>query len=215
MTAGRNVITINKDWCTPRKYVDAIKEFFGKQIDLDPCSSKYSIVKARIEYQLPQTDGLTASWNYRTIYVNPPYGADKERGTTIKDWLKLCAYAHEKYRSEVLALVPVATNTSHWKEYVFGKANSICFLADTRLRFIINGNDLNKGAPMACAMIYWGRNGGRFYDVFSRFGAVVSIRRLTKKKWKSPDAKNSDSELGLAPYLRESTSHHPLAGPDL
>jgi hypothetical protein len=187
MTAGRNVITLNKDWCTPRKYVDAIRDFFGGEISLDPCSSKFSIVSANAEYRLPDKDGLKESWDHPTIYVNPPYGMDRERRTTIRAWLKRCADANHQYQSEVLALVPVAVNTRHWKEYVFGRANSICFLADTRLKFIINGDDLNKGAPMACAMVYWGTDGERFYDVFSRFGAVVSITNLSEKRWSSPD----------------------------
>ena len=187
MTAGRKAITLVKDWCTPKKYVDVIKEFFGKQIKLDPCSSKYSIVDAKIEYRLPEKDGLKETWDYSTIYVNPPYGIDKERGTSIRDWLKMCAEAHQKYGSEILALIPVATNTGHWKEYIFGKANSVCFLGDTRLKFIINGDNSNKGAPMACAMVYWGTNSNRFYDIFSRFGAVAHITNLIEKGWKSDD----------------------------
>lgn len=187
MTAGRKSLTLTKDWCTPKKYVDAIREFFDNQIDLDPCSHNDSIVNARVEYQLPRRDGLKQSWNYQKIYVNPPYGIDKEHNTSIKDWLKLCAYAHNQYSSEILALVPVAANTKHWKECIFGKANSICFLADTRLKFIINGDDENKGAPMACAMVYWGKSGSKFYDIFSKFGAVVDITSLIKKRWVSPD----------------------------
>jgi hypothetical protein len=78
----------------------------------------------------------------------------------------------------VLALVPVATNTGHWKKYVFGQADAICFLYDTRLKFMVNGRNGGKGAPMSCAMIYWGDNVERFTAVFSRFGAVVDIRSL-------------------------------------
>lgn len=187
MTAGRKIHTITKDWCTPKKYVDAIKKFFSGHVDLDPCSSKFSIINARIEYLLPEKDGLKESWNYPTIYVNPPYGIDKERKTSIKDWLKSCDNAHRRYESEVLSLIPVATNTDHWKKYIFGKANSICFLADTRLKFIMNGSDLNKGAPMACAIVYWGKHGDKFYEVFSNFGAVINITTLIEKRWNSPN----------------------------
>lgn len=181
MTAGRNINTLNKDWGTPRKYVDAVKKFFGGQIDLDPCSSKSSIVGAKMEYMLPEKDGLKESWNYRTIYVNPPYGFDNKRRTKIKDWIRKCENAHRLYGSEVLALIPVASNTSHWKEYIFGKANAICFLAEPRVKFIINGNEKNKGAPMACAIVYWGIDSDKFYEVFSKFGAVV-LATYPKKK---------------------------------
>ena len=148
MSAGRNVNSQSQDWCTPLKYVKAIVEMFDGNIELDPCSNKYSIVNAKTEFMLP-SDGLSKLWNYRTIYVNPPYGADRVRKTTIKDWIKKSYESYIEFGSEILLLVPVATNTSHWKNYIFGKAVSICFLYDTRLKFIINGNDNNKGTREA------------------------------------------------------------------
>lgn len=181
MTAGRHVNTLSQSWCTPHKYVNAIKRFWNGKIDLDPCSNEYSVVKAMVEYRLPEHDGLKETWNYPTIYVNPPYGADRERGTTIKDWLLKCANTHITLGSEIIALVPVATNTSHWKKCVFGVADAICFLYDTRLRFLVNGVDTGKGAPMACSLIYWGNNIKGFRDVFMEYGAVVGIRDLKEK----------------------------------
>ena len=170
--AGRSVNSQSQHWCTPPKYVDAVKRVFGGEIELDPCSNKDSIVNAKTEYRLPETDGLHQEWNFKTIYMNPPYGADRERGTTIKDWLSKCSYTHKVYESEIIALVPVATNTTHWKQ----------FLYDTRLRFLVDGSTDNKGAPMACAMIYWGDNISSFETVFQEFGAVVSLENLKKMK---------------------------------
>ncbi len=178
MTAGRKNSGQNQDWATPKKYADAVKAFFNGTIQLDPCSNCYSIINARVEYKLPATDGLKASWNFATIYVNPPYGSDPERGTTIKNWLARCEEANRLYQAEVLALVPVATNTGHWKKYVYGKAAGVCFLYDTRLKFLEKGEDTGKGAPMSCSMIYWGSHFDKFFKVFSAFGAVVNIENL-------------------------------------
>ena len=178
MSAGRTVNSQSQSWGTPFKYVKAIKQFFGGSIALDPCSNEHSVVDAETEFTLPHNDGLKEDWNYPTIYMNPPYGADRERGTTIKNWLAKCALAHQKYGSETLALVPVATNTGHWKQSVFGQARAICFLYDTRLKFLENGLDVGKGAPMSCAMIYWGQNYDNFYDIFIEHGAVVDISNL-------------------------------------
>lgn len=178
MSAGRNINTLSQSWGTPLKYVKAVKDVFGGHIDLDPCSNEYSIVHAKTEYRLPEHDGLKESWDYPTIFINPPYGIDKVRKTTIKNWLAKCTHANEQYNSEVLALIPIAANTAHWKKYVFTKARAICFLYDTRLRFLENGKDGGKGAPMACAMIYWGNNYHRFYSVFIEYGAVVDISNL-------------------------------------
>ena len=182
MTAGRNNSeSVSQHWCTPPKYVDAIREFFGGEIALDPCSNEYSIVKATIEYRLPNSDGLKNLWNASSIFVNPPYGRDRVRGTGIKDWLRKCSESHSNYGAEVLALIPVATNTRHWKEFVFGDATSVVFLYDTRLRFLENGKNTGKGAPMSCAIVYWGKKHERFEKVFLKFGAVVSLQHLRGK----------------------------------
>ena len=179
MTAGRtNGNSLSQHWGTPDKYVEAVKRVFGGTIDLDPCSNQFSRVKAKCEYRLPRKDGLVESWDYPVIFVNPPYGIDNERKTSIKLWLERCAAAHRDHGSEVLALVPVATNTGHWKKYVFGNATAVCFLYDTRLRFLVDGRDEGKGAPMSCAMIYWGKKYDRFFNVFLTHGAVLDLRQL-------------------------------------
>ena len=179
MTAGRsNSESLSQNWCTPPKYVDAIRQFFGGIIGLDPCSNRHSVVKADVEFSLPTRNGLAASWDHATVFVNPPYGADRERGTRIRDWLRKCAEAHADHGAEVLTLVPVAANTLHWKLYVWGAATAVAFLYDTRLKFLVDGKGGGKGAPMACAMVYWGRRYAEFEENFLRFGAVVDVRHL-------------------------------------
>lgn len=178
MTAGRKVVSQSVHWGTPSYYVQAVKRVFDDAIALDPCSNEWSVVKAEEEWALPDVDGLSKEWAYETIYVNPPYGADRERKTNIQNWLKKCADSHKKYGSEVLALVPVAVNTKHWKHYVWGHATAVCFLYDTRLKFLENGMVGGKGAPMACAMVYWGQSYNKFFEIFMEFGAVVDIRNL-------------------------------------
>ena len=195
MSAGRKVRTQSQHWGTPEKYVRAVKDVFGGSIGLDPCSNEFSIVGAAVEYRLPAQDGLKESWDAPTIFVNPPYGLDHERGTAIRHWLQRCHLANEQYGSEVLALVPVATNTGHWKKHVFGVATAVCFLYDTRLRFLVDGADGGKGAPMSCAMIYWGRNYRRFFEVFRQFGAVLTLGELQNVKL---GVANSDGLFELA-----------------
>lgn len=181
MTAGRQAVSETKNWCTPKKYVDAVTEVFNGKVDLDPCSNKDSIVNAGTEYMLPEVDGLIASWDFERIYVNPPYGSNRENKTTIRDWFVKIADAR-KAGSEIIALVPVATNTAHWKDFVYPVATSICFLYDTRLRFFINGREDTKGAPMSCCAIYYGNNPDKFADVFSKHGAVLSLANAKMPK---------------------------------
>lgn len=174
MSAGRQVNTLSQSWGTPEKYVTAVKRVFGGEIDLDPCSNQFSIVGATTEYRLPDQDGLKEPWDFPRIFVNPPYGRDKERGTSIRDWLARCETGSQS-GSQVIALVPVATNTTHWKRHVFPCAASICFLADTRLKFLVDGQSGGKGAPMACAMIYWGGNPTGFDYEFRNHGAIAKF----------------------------------------
>lgn len=185
MTAGRAIIGNSRDWCTPPKYVRAVRDALG-DIHLDPCSNRWAITQAETEWRLPEQDGLAMAWNYRTIYVNPPYGSDVKRGTRIIDWLRKCAHAHDEFGSEVIALVPIAANTKHWKHYVWPKAAAVCFLYDTRLRFLVEGRDDGKGAPMACAMIYWGKRKSRFAQVFCAHGAVVDLGNIALPKTEQP-----------------------------
>lgn len=195
MTAGRTTSSASQNWCTPPKYVHAIRRFFGGRIDLDPCSNKHSIVDATVEYRLPRQDGLRLDWNFRRIFVNPPYGADRERKTTIKNWLYRCHQAHLEHGAQVLALVPVATNTAHWKHYVWGAASSICFLYDTRLKFLVDGKDGGKGAPMSCAMVYWGERTEEFDRIFSEFGAVLDLRSILGREFGGQTKKREQPAL--------------------
>lgn len=174
MTAGRQALSQTKDWCTPPDILDSVREVFEGQIDLDPCSNAFSMVDARVSYKLPDHDGLVESWDFPTIFVNPPYGSDPQRGTRIAHWFARIADAFAS-GAEVITLVPVATNTAHWKRYVYPVAKAVCFLYQPRVKFYIEGKEDPKGAPMSCAVIYYGTNFERFSEAFTRHGAVLPL----------------------------------------
>jgi hypothetical protein len=87
MTAGRQSVSKNKDWQTPSKYADAIHLFFENDLKLDPCANNDSLINAANKFILP-LDGLSKEWNFKTIYINPPYGRDIERKHPLKIGLK-------------------------------------------------------------------------------------------------------------------------------
>jgi hypothetical protein len=173
MTAGRKNESTDKEWYTPQVFLDSVVEVFGGGIDLDPCWSPDSLVVAGRVVDGRYEDGLLLDWSdYGRIYCNPPYGRDESRGTTIKSWIRKCSGAG----SEVIALVPVATNTTHWKQYVFPTACCVCFVSSSRFKFLGAGS---KGAPMAVAAVYWGsKYASAFEEVFGRdWGAVMTCVR--------------------------------------
>lgn len=172
MSAGRKNTSDKKDWNTPPKYINLIKDFFGK-IELDPCSNVNSFVDAETKYILP-TNGLNESWNFKTVFVNPPYGRNPDDKTSLYNWI-LKGVESAKLGNEILYLIPVATNTKHFKTLIFKNATSICFLEDTRLKFWNNGNEDKKGAPMACCLVYFGNNHDKFLNVFNKCGKIFKI----------------------------------------
>ena len=166
MAAGRkNSKENNVHWNTPQKIVDLVSAFFCGEVHLDPCSNEYSIIKAKRSVELPEC-GLSLDWSpYGNIFINPPYG----RG--IKSWFKKAREVQKTHNSSLILLVPVSTNTSHWKEYVFNHEDTcVCFISDSRLKFGIDGSEDNKGAPMACALIYFGKEVDKFKVMFSTIG---------------------------------------------
>lgn len=192
VTAGRQAVSATKDWCTPPSILTAVRATFADSISLDPCSNDFSLVHADVEYRLPEHDGLVESWDFPTIYVNPPYGNDKSRGTRIAHWFERMADASDA-GSQVIALVPVATNTAHWKNFVYPKAAAVCFLYVPRLRFFINGVEDPKGAPMSCAVIYYGDDVDSFRGAFSEHGAVVPLEGIS-----APEAVSVGRRLRIA-----------------
>jgi hypothetical protein len=140
---------------------------------------------------------LKASWDFPTIYVNPPFGKtylnskmealsakeyknrtevlDNEKWvkTDISDWVRRCQES-SLAGSQVIALLPAAVDTKYWHQYIFGKATAACFLKG-RIRFV----GAPAAAPMACSLVYWG---GSLYDNFveamSSLGYVVKMNRL-------------------------------------
>ena len=172
MTVGRKIISEKKDWNTPPKYVKLITEFFG-EIDLDPCSNEFSTISSKIKYELP-INGLNESWDYKHIYVNPPYGRNKGSKISIYDWIEKGVESYNN-GSELLYLIPVSTNTSHFKELIFKHAKGICFLNDTRLKFWSEGKEDKKGAPMACCFVYFGNDYQKFEQTFTSNGKCFEI----------------------------------------
>lgn len=175
-SAGRFNTDNKKEWNTPKKIVDAVSNFFG-EITLDPCSNENSLVNAKIKYMLPQ-DGLKESWNYEKIYVNPPFGRDVKRKTRVYHWVIKSIEANKKYNSEIILLIPVATNTEHYKELFNIKRGAICFLYDKRLRFLDSNNNNkedNKGSPVAISAIYIGEDVYKFKEHFKKLGKIFLI----------------------------------------
>ena len=113
-----------------------------------------------------------------SVHVNPPMAPT---GKTAQGYLTGCTSAQTRMTSMARRSwrsFPVATNTGRWRRFVFGRVTAICFLHDTRPKFLVNGCEGGNGAPMACAMLCYGGRHARFLEVFGEHGAVVNIAHM-------------------------------------
>ncbi len=158
------------DWNTPAYLLDHCREAMGQEFDLDPCSNDTSLVRAKKSVILPE-DGLELNWiTYPNIFVNPPFGRDLKRGTSIKDWVQKVSntYTFSSAIHNIFLLIPAAVDTKVWQDIIFKDGPHVCFIRG-RIKFV----GAEAHCPMPMAMVYYGREIDRFNDVFKTIGHVI------------------------------------------
>ncbi len=124
------------DWSTPREIVTAFEHEFGR-FDLDVCA-KPETAKAEM-YFTRETDGLLHPW-FGRAWMNPPF-------SDPTPWLQKAIEETESGRCDlVVALLPAATDTRWFHDYVLGKAE-VRFRRG-RIKFI-GWNGTPIGSPKA------------------------------------------------------------------
>jgi hypothetical protein len=88
---------------TPAYVLEPIRELLGGKIGLDPCTEPDNPTAADAFY-CPPADGCALPWDSSSVFVNPPYGAVRER------WVARCI--EEGRRRKVVLLIPAATETA-------------------------------------------------------------------------------------------------------
>ena len=156
----------NNEWYTPAPYIEAAREVMG-QIDCDPASSEVanSIVDAATFYTAEQ-DGLVQKWGPR-VWMNPPYSQP-----LVANFAKAITDKHASGEvAQACVLVNNATETG-WFQTMLEHATRVCFLKG-RVKYL-DPEGKPSGAPLqGQAILYFGDNGGRFTDEFSKFGPVL------------------------------------------
>jgi phage N-6-adenine-methyltransferase len=172
---------VSQHWNTPASIVDAVRDVFGGQIDLDPCDNEFSITKPLVSFQLPVNDGLKNDWNQVShflerpinVYCNPPFGRSDD-GTSVADWVKKCAQVgYYKEVKEVILLLPASTETTFWHEHIWPTADAICFIKG-RVSFQLEGKG-SGASTKGTAIIYWGTNVEVFIERFSELGRAIRL----------------------------------------
>lgn len=160
----------NKHWCTPQKVLKLVRAF--DTIGLDPCSNPAAIVGATTAWQLPEDNGLVESWEgHGLVWMNPPFGEEKENGTTIQDWVQKAAY-EAAHGVEIIGLVPSYTGAAWFQENCAPPRTAVCFWRG-RIKFL----GAEHGCTFSTALVYWGPRVELFAKIFATRGLI----------WRTPD----------------------------
>ena len=159
------------EWYSPRRYVEAVREVFGRKIKLDPasCEEANAVVGAERFYNI-QNDGLVQSWQANTLFLNPPYG--RINGMSQAGvWVRRLISEYKSGNVREAILLVNSSTSEGWFQPLF--QYPICF-TNHRIRF--NGPKGKGKAPTkGNVFVYFGHNPDRFARVFEahNIGAVV------------------------------------------
>jgi hypothetical protein len=131
---------------TPPAFVEQVVSVLD-EIELDPCGHENSFVPATRQY-FEEDDGLSQSWNAKTVFCNPPYSiADKFMRKAHAEWLSRSAGC-------IIVLVPARTHTKIFSEIA---GDTDMFFLKNRMRFWSSERTpLPERAPFSSVVMIFG-----------------------------------------------------------
>lgn len=133
----------NNEWETPEEIFQHWDDSFKFLLDVAASQKNH---KGIGHYYTIEDNALTISWSERN-WMNPPYG----RGLILPFVAK--AFSEAKEGRLTVGLLPVATSTKWWQQYV-AKADHI-FFYPYRINFLRNGAVV-KGVAFDSCIAIWG-----------------------------------------------------------
>lgn len=117
-------VSKDNEYYTPKEIVKRFGHF-----DYDPATTKEKAAEFGIEnFDTIETDGLSKEWNYKKIWINPPF--------TIKHlFLSKAIETFKKYHSSIYILIPIEfLTTKRFYEIMKGMGFTL-FLPNGRIKF--------------------------------------------------------------------------------
>lgn len=132
----RKLLTEQDNCYTPKYLVD----IFGGDFDYDPATTKKQAEYLNINnYDTEETNGLIQDWNYKKIWINPPF--------TMKfDFLKKAVDTYKKYRNDIYILFPIESMTTKKWYDIIKDTKFKMYIPDYRIGFIVNNKEYKSGA---------------------------------------------------------------------
>lgn len=167
---------------TPAELVEPIRDFFGGEIDVDPCAHRLGHVQARCEWR-KSDDGMAKPWvripgyrrPMRSVFVNHPYSHGEPNR-----WLGRCASVASAHPDvSIVALSKGDTSTLWYRKWIRGTAAAVCFV-ERRIAFekvSRTGARARQGAKWPSILSYWGPHAHGFVEWFGELGHCIALER--------------------------------------
>lgn len=142
MKAHQRTVGMNDEWITPRWITSALGHF-----DLDPCSPvdpPWQIAKA--SYSVID-DGLSSDWHGR-VWLNPPFNRYER-----SKWMEKMAL-----HGNGIMLIPAACETKPFRDFVWGKCDSILFLRKRPHFYFIDGSEAKANSGCTICLVAYGES---------------------------------------------------------
>lgn len=167
------------EWGTPTAVIEAVREFYSGNIDLDAASNEKwnETVKAGLFYSA-KNSALINPW-FGNVYVNPPDGKVGNKSLSGLFWERMltqrCLFRHcvfTCFNIEQMAVTQQYENCI--QDFTFCVTNK-------RLRFVEESGKNLASPPHSSVIVYIRGDEGvpddhRFISIFSQFGKVT-LRR--------------------------------------
>ena len=131
----RKFLTEQDNCYTPKNIVS----YFG-DFDYDPATTKEQAIYLGIpNYDTILTDGLTKDWNFKKIWINPPFSLKFE-------FLTKAVETYKKYQNNIYMLFPIESMTTKKWYDIIGDTKFKMYIPNYRIGFIVNGKQYKAGA---------------------------------------------------------------------
>lgn len=131
----RKKLTQQDECYTPKFIVDMFGTF-----DYDPATNEEQAKFLNIEnYDTIETDGLTKEWNYKKIWINPPF-------TYKFEFLEKAVNSYNKYKNDIYMLFPIESTTTQKFYNIVKDTKFKMYIPNYRIGFIVDGKEYSSGA---------------------------------------------------------------------
>lgn len=160
------------EWFTPPEILGPVRQLFGGEIGLDPCTTEGNPTKAR-RFYTEGIDGLTEPFNAcrrEDVYVNPPYGDQLYR------WIaKVAEEAELGHRIVQLVSASSRWDQERWQR-IFSRELAAMLMPIGRVKFLDAEGNRWKSPPYPSLLFFYNLPVGRVHCCFEHLGKVVETR---------------------------------------